>query len=82
MSIQSCDQILIGLSEWINGFKEKLKLWKKKGTERQVASFSTLNLLLKDENFHFTDIKNVIVKDLGKPIMEFVHYIPQGDTVK
>jgi hypothetical protein len=57
-------------------------LWKRKAIAREVASFSTLNLLLEDENFDLIDVQNITVEHLGKLIIEFYCYILQGDPVK
>jgi hypothetical protein len=82
MSTQNRDQTLIGLSEKINGFEGKLNLWNRKAIGRKFALLSTLNLLLENENFDFTDKQNIIIELLEKLVIEFERYIPKGGISK
>ena len=52
ISMQGCDQTLVGLAEKLSAFKGKLKLWMNKIKDGKTASFPSLSVLLEDvENF-------------------------------
>ena len=74
ISMQSRDQTLVGLSEKLKAFKEKLKLWMNKIKAGKAASFPSLNGLLEDKSFSFTEVQDII----EEPITEFNNYIPEN----
>ena len=76
--MQSRDQTLVGLSEKLKAFKEKLKLWINKIKAGKTTLFPSLNALLENENFFLTKVQDIIEKHISKLIPEFNNYIPEN----
>lgn len=49
--------------------------------ENKIASFSTLNLCLENENTEFPDVRNVIMEHMEAVALDFECYFPQ-DVIK
>ena len=78
ISMQSCDQTLVGLAEKLSAFKGKLKLWMNKIKDGKTASFPSLSVLLANETFSLIEVKDIIEEHISKLITEFDRYIPEN----
>ena len=78
ISMQGCDQTLVGLAEKLSAFKGKLKLWMNKIKDGKTASFPSLNVLLENETFSLIEVKDIIEVHISKLITEFDRYIPEN----
>ena len=78
ISMQGCDQTLVGLAEKLSAFKGKLKLWMKKIKDGKTASFPSLSVLLENETFSLIEVKDIIEEHISKLITGFDCYIPEN----
>ena len=78
ISMQGCDQTLVGLAEKLSAFKGKLKLWMNKIKDGKTASFPSLSVLLENETFSLIEVKDIIEEHISKLITEFDRYVPEN----
>ena len=78
ISMQGCDQTLVGLAEKLSAFKGKLKLWMNTIKDGKIAPFPSLSVLLKNETFLLIEVTDIIEEQISKLITEFDRYIPEN----